>query len=492
MRRLARLVVLIVALVAAIVALVVWLVPGRDSKALAVSSACGDAAMLRHARLLDEARLAYAAIADVEDDSPCQRGGVVVAEADAEAARARERGDVYLRAARFKEIAGVRDGRRRAIGRARNAYIASLTLDPFAERARRGLRRVIRELERPVDRASANGRCEIGQQLRQARLLREAQLAYAQALRSGRNSRCVAAGLRLLRKDRATTQRWLKEARALKARDRKERARFWYVAALTMDPALTEARRALADLRGPDPREGQTWGRVEALAADVDPVFDGMGDVATWFTDNAPVFAVTAIVLLLLTLLTMFALLALTNFKPGRTLVAWFHTPRFTRRKMIVAAFTPSEDGHTTTALFAHWLPEPPVDPNGPGDEAVLNSDAALDLWEAPALPNDPLEGAMPLLALSPQLGAAAAVGRWVQSQSPRREYRFVGQTLEACDHGVGLRLVVTTRKGRSTLSNVWWANQLPGPAYDDDHEAEARHALALKAAAWAHDAATT
>jgi hypothetical protein len=478
--------ILVIAGIAAFVFFVIWLIPGSGEKGAKVNVACHDANVLRDARLLADARRGYAEIAQVDDQAGCLPGAKAATHKSAHAARVRERGDVYMAAFRLTKQAGIRDGLRRAARRARRAYVAALTIDPYDAPSRRNLDTLIAALDRPADRAMANARCALGGDLRRARLLREAQMAYAQALRSGHNTACVAGGLRKVRLNRGEATLDLERARLEQARGEDERARRADIAALTSDPSLSEARDALKALPGPDPHEGEPWGRIKAFGPDLNPVVEAVGDVVAWLGQNIGLLVIVTILVLLLYLLCRIFAMRLTANPTGARIVGLAHTPDFTRLKLRIAPFTPDDSSRTSTALFAHWLPVPPIHPAPGGEGVVRQSESPFDVLESPATPEDPLADLTPLVAAFPQFGAAAAVLKWVQAKAPRRETHFAGQTLEICDHGAGLRVQVSKTRG-APVSNVWWASMLPGPPYDPDHEAEARHALAMLAAAWAH-----
>src|SRR5215207_10705419 len=80
----------------------VWLAflnPTSHERSRAVNAACGDAWALLAAGQLDEARAAYSAI--VDEELHCSQGEAEVIQRAAMAARSREQGDQYLRAARL-------------------------------------------------------------------------------------------------------------------------------------------------------------------------------------------------------------------------------------------------------------------------------------------------------------------------------------------------------------------------------------------------------
>jgi hypothetical protein len=183
----------------------------------------------------------------------------------------------------------------------------------------------------------------------------------------------------------------------------------------------------------------------------------------------------------------MVALFRFTATRFGHRFVAGIYEPRFTRLSTRINPFTPDDPGHTSATVFAQWLSEPPPDPNATADESLVRTSAPLDIWQPAEAPADDLVSL--LAGLQP--GALGAVAKWVKGMAPRREVQFTGRALARCEHGPGLRVVLASRRGRPRDAGLWWATDLPGkPLIKESEEAEARHALAVHAAAWAYAAA--
>jgi hypothetical protein len=174
----------------------------------------------------------------------------------------------------------------------------------------------------------------------------------------------------------------------------------------------------------------------------------------------------------------------MTRSEKGLKRVGRFHTPAFCLQRLRVKPFAPADAGDTSTAVFLHWLPVQSPDPDDAGQEAMNVSTEPLEAWDEAAGTDelgDLLDG---------QPAALVALAKWFWGHRPRREVVFVGHALQRCEHGPGLRIIAKPRGGTAT-SDFWWASDLPGPPLSAEaDEAEARHALAIQAAAWARSAA--
>jgi hypothetical protein len=486
---------LLLLLALAIMAGIVWFaISDRDRHDDAVRAACDNAHALLAAGLLEEAQTAYRAIARADRDPVCTSEEPLPRWRRAYALAERAQGDQYLRAAQLTRAKTPDSGRKQqfdnalvvAIDRARAGYIRSLDWDPFDRTTHASLRKALALMTVPADEL-ADERCATAQKLRQHQLLPEAEMLYSQALRTASTRRCVASGLRDARAERATALSVWLEGRAAEDEDREQEARSHYLSALTVDPSLTIARTALAETEGPDPRGGTPSGRLSDVRAAMDDAADVGGDISGWFGDHTSDLAVGGIVLALAVLLAMVALFLFTATRFGHRFVAGIYEPRFTRLSTRINPFTPDDPGHTSATVFAQWLSEPPPDPNATADESLMRTSAPLDIWQPPEAPADDLVSL--LAGLQP--GALGAVATWVKGVAPRREVQFSGRTLARCEHGPGLRVVLASRRGRPRDAGLWWATDLPGkPLVKESEEAEARHALAIHAAAWAYAAA--
>ncbi len=455
---------------------------------------CADARRLLKAGLLDEARVAYQGIS--KHDIDCRTSDSAVVARGRRAAHYREQGDVYLRAAQLtrkdEQRAEARDAERAAarfeaarevaIQRSINGYTRSLRNEPHDAATRESLRTALALMAVPPD-PGANARCRVARKLRRAHLVGEAGIVYAQALRTGRTTRCVANKLRDARDDRAfATRHWRRGERAEQAGDKQE-GRREYIEALRLDPSLASAKQALAASAAPDPGAAKVevadaTGWVERAAADAQ-------DFAKWLTDHGGAAAVALVAAGLVLFVLMLVIFVVTKVRPVRSLVGWFHLPDFARRQYLVSPFSPADRGDTSTSVFLHWVMVPDPDPKEKGDEAVRGSPTPLEAWEGDERKQDAdmlLEG---------QAGVLVTVWRWLQRARPREETHFAGHALELCQHGPGLRVLVKERRGGVVDAGFWWAADLPGePLTGKDDEAEARHALAIYAAAWARQTA--
>ena len=355
-----------------LIAVALWVQPSDRERSDAIAAACSDARRLHRAGLLDEARRAYLDLAALDADRRCasQRWAV---DADVTASSAAiARGSVYFAAAQLAPDRS-RD-RSRAVSRATNAYIQALSVDPFSTEARARLGQLVTGMDRPLTTAAANERCRFANRLRTARLLDEAQVAYAQALRTGLTTSCARSDLRTVRQDRAAAHRIFRGGQTLEAAGRLELARPRYIAAIAWDPNLPNARAALDRVEGPDPRAGTTLGHLDAIAGSVDAQMDDVGAFATWLSDHAEAFAVAGAGLLILLPIVMWVIFGLTSKPRGRKLVDLIHLPRFARPQMIITGFTPADKAATSEALFAHWVAKELVKPDANVNETVSNT----------------------------------------------------------------------------------------------------------------------
>jgi hypothetical protein len=462
-----------------------WAVPDGDERTVAYDAACADAARLHSAGLLDEAREAYVRISDAEPQPDCASERVLVEGDDQASAAAAERGAVYFSAAQLK-----RGGAREVVlSRARNAYIGALSLDPYAADARRELGGLIAAMGVPMTTDAANARCAFADRLRNARMFELARRAYATALRTSRTTACVRYGLRVLRQDTATAEQIVRRARALDKADRPEEARPRYIAAVAWNPMAVGAREALDRIDGPDPRDGTTSGHLRNVA---DSVGVGVGDVrsaATWVKDNSEAFALVAAAVILVLPILMWLLYWVTVKPRGRGVVRRVYLPRFARTQLTVTTFIPEDKAATSRALFADWLGQRPANPDAEAGETVgdtIKGDALVtDIWEAPAVPPaDPVDA---LFAGTAASGMVAAALRLAQRVTPNREVRFSGELLDGSVHGPGLR-IVANRRFRPPQHHIWWAADLPSAPVEDEAASDAREALAIVAATWAHE----
>jgi hypothetical protein len=490
--RVARSLVLVLAgllVLAAAFFFVRWILPGDVMQESVIRSACRDAGLLHRARLLTDARAAFAETTKVDEEVRA-RGSCAVPvpaiEADvAAASEARERGEVYLAAYRLKRGMALELGRKRALRRARRALAESAAIDPYHEQTRRDLRTVLAAMPGPQTRAAANARCRMAGRLRAENLLPEAAIVYGQALRTGKNTKCVANGLLDARRDVAEAQKALFEARSAGAAGASEPARRRYLAALAGDPALSEARTELAAYPGPDPQEAKLGGRVSAL---VDDTIEKLGEWVDWLVEHAPAIGFAAVALLLVVFLAMALMMLLTRLPFVRGGLAPIRPlRRFTRPRTLLAAFTPEDKASSAGAVFAHHLSMAPILVDPQRDWGNDTGDIDQDTWEAPSVPNDPLKDAATLFGTIPQANFVAATMEWLRNTAPRREVRILGQMLDADERGHGMRVLLTARSGRSSRSFTAWTKDLPGPQLPDTPEARGRHAVAVRAAAWAH-----
>jgi hypothetical protein len=478
-------------LVAGLWSLARWVTPDDTLTGSVIVRSCFDADELHDAGLLDDARGAYRAIETAHGKGRCPPLDRSIASAVTEAALEREKGAEYLHAARLRRGTALERGRHIAEIRAREAFTRSLAIDPYHEETRRDLNGLLGQLGGPTDRASADDRCELGGRLRAAGLLPEAATLYTQSLRAARHSTCTRQGLRLTRDDMAKAQEALLEAKSLTAAGRREAARHKYLEALTINSALVDARAALPAHPGIDPREGTFWGRPQLMGEDA---VAWLGGAVNLLADHAAALVLAGIALCLLLLLLMVVLMFVTRAKFVRggldkRPLRWLPLRRFTHARILIAAFTPEEKASGAGAIFAHYLTMAPILQNAPLALGADGSEIPQDLIESPEAPRDPLEDAATLLAGIPQAAALAAVVQFLVNSAPRWEARLTGQVLDPDARGHGLRVLVTARRGRTSGTFTVWASDLPGPQLPDQPEAAARYALAIKAAAWAHDA---
>jgi hypothetical protein len=107
-------------------------------------------------------------------------------------------------------------------------------------------------------------------------------------------------------------------------------------------------------------------------------------------------------------------------------------------------------------------------------------------------VPEGPFVDAAALLGSSVPAGIVGAALKLAQRISPRREVRFSGQLLDRSEHGPGLRLtIIATRPRRPPKDRIWWGVELPSAPTQEEAETDARHALAIVAATWAHEQVT-
>jgi tetratricopeptide (TPR) repeat protein len=485
----------LLAILGVVLVVLVWAVGGDAAKGR--QAACTDAQQLVGARLLNEARAAYRGIVKAHVDCPLKPARVAALEATA--AKDREQGDQYLRAARLtrkaesgakarKDKHEVRHFARAKlvdVQRAIAGYSRSFRNDPQDAATRKGLEEALQLLAVPGDRA-ANARCAAAGRLWRAHALEESAILYAQALRTGRTSRCVHYRLRAARESRGKARRQWRAGQALADAGRKQAARADYIKALTTDPSLTGARMSLDATHPPDPRAGRFLGRVHSVEHTVQAVAKDGDTASAWLNGHAGAFAVAAVAVAVIVVALMWVLFGLTWGARANRVDLGTRVPAFCRRRALVSPFTPTDAGDTSTTVFAHWVTvhDPQVDDKG--DEAVYHSEHPVDAWDAPTAPPDDLA-----TLFSGQPGVLAAVWSLLRRATPRSEARFIGHATERCEHGPGLRVLYGKRNGAIKKASFWWARDLPGPPMTDaDHETEARHALAIWAAAWAREAA--
>ena len=164
------------------------------------------------------------------------------------------------------------------------------------------------------------------------------------------------------------------------------------------------------------------------------------------------------------------------------------HVPRFARKQLTVTGFTPQDKAGTSQAVFQYWLNRRPADPEADTDDTFRDSideDAATDSWRAPEV--SAATDIETLFADTAAAGFVAAALRLMQRVMPSREVRFSGELLDRSASGPGLR-VVATRRFRAPKDEIWWAADFPSIPVDGDAEADARHALVIVAATWAHE----
>ena len=470
-----------------VVALVWWDREPRDA-AKVVDRACTDAQQLHSARLLSEAALAFARIDDVDHDRRCKQSHPTAAEDRQSAAEAAERAYAYVRAADLKHVPTKADSRVRALRRARTALVDRLRLDPFDEAARSDLRHVLAQRDPPRSRTEANATCALADRVRAARLLNEAEMLYAQALRSGRNTSCLGSGLAAIRLSAAKAGRALIEARTYEATGKTEDARESYLAALEEDPSIVTARVALAGLPAGDPRRATYPGRLDVAIGNAT---DWLGTAVDWLAKHAGGLVLAILVLGLGVLLIMALMLWFTRARWVRRAFDWVPLlHRYTRTRTRVANFTPEDKGWSCGSVFAFYLPAPPIAGPPVGGGAVAPSKISIDVFEAAVAPADTATDAAGVLQAVPHAALLAAAATWFRENAPRREVRLFGQLLFAGSNRFGLRVLVVARNGRTLASEAFWAAELPGPAFESTEEDAARHALSIVGATWAHQKA--
>ena len=461
-----------------------WAAPDVDERDAAIEAACVDAAHLHSAGLLDEASAAYARIADVGFQAPCASERFLVENDDQASATAAERGAVYFAAAQIK-----RGGdRAKVLSRAQNAYIEALSLDPYAVDARRRLAALIAVMDVPMTGAVANARCAFADRLRNIRMFGLARDAYAKAVRAGRSSECKRFGMRAIREDSGIAVWIARRAGTLNKTGRPDEARARYIAALAWNPMTPGARTALATIDAPDPNDGTTSGHLLDVADSAGATVGHVGDAATWVKDNSDALAFGAVVVIIAVPILMWLLYGLTVTRRGRRIVGLVHVPRFARKQLTVTGFTPEDKASTARAVFQYWLTRRPADPHAAADATFRDSideDTATDAWSAPEV--SAAADLETLFADTAAAGFVAAALRLVQRVVPNREVRFSGELLDRSASGPGLR-VVATRRFRAPRDKIWWAGEFPSIPTEEEAEAEARHALVIIAATWAHE----
>jgi tetratricopeptide (TPR) repeat protein len=349
-----------------------WIKPGELIQGRSVVRACFDAQDLYDARLLREARSAYIAVEKTYGRHRCPPLDRSIEADQMLAAAEREKGAEYLRAAQLRRGARFEHGRRIAQVLARQAFTASLAIDPYQARTRRDLNLLLDELPGPTDRASADLRCLLGSRLRAAGLLPEAVTVYTQALRVARHSKCTAHGLRLTRTDLAQGRQSFVEADALSADGRHDAARHKYLQALAIDSAISEARKALAANPGPDPEDGTLTGRARST---FDAGVAGLGGFVDWLAAHAAALGRAVVAACVALLILMGFLMFLTRAKFVRGGLAtwplrWLPLRRFTHPRVRIAAFTPPEKAGGSEAIFAEYLMMAPILENADGGRA--------------------------------------------------------------------------------------------------------------------------
>jgi len=450
--------------------------PGNFDHAIRV--ACHDAHRLQRARMLDEAHARYERIARLEHGEQCKALVPGPAEYRRWAATYAERADGYLRAADLKSDTPNTP----ALRRAANALVTSLGLDPFGSTAHADFKRVMAALGQPRTRAEANEDCARAGLLRAARLLDEAEVMYARALRSGRHTRCFTGGLQKIRMGAGLARRNMLAAASLKSNGHQAEARLSYLQTLRRNASLTDARQAVLSL--PAPKLPRTTRRHAAMDT-IGGWLDWLTNALKWLGDHVAVAVVAGIALIPVIWFVMWMLLTASRIGLVRR---WMDLipplRRFTRTRTRVAAFTPAEDGSSCGSLFAHYLSLPRIRNGKP-------TGFAIDGFEATTASTDRVSAASVVAAI-PNAGALGAALTWFGEHAPGRNASLFGQLVKAGPDRFGLRVVVVGRNGRGLGSRTFWSADLPGPAYGKDDEDAARAALSILAASWAYEMVDT
>ena len=473
----------ILVLVLACCVVAYWQGDANDHEAEA-QRACDHLRRLDEARLRGDARKLLAKLEKAETTGECKGELPTREQFDEEdrlAATALVRAKIYRRAARLKRTAGIREGQRAAIRRARRAYMASLRLDPYNVAARRGLMLILAGRLGPGSRIAANERCRLARRLQRADLLQEAALVYAQALRTGRTTRCLRFALRDTRRQRgrAVALQRRGEAAASDAAG-KRAARRDYARALALDPSLGVARAKLAALPTPDPEETGFLARIG----------DGFSDMAAWLKKASDDLAgkIAGVVLLLvgvlaLAVLLSHALLLGTEGSTGfRNLVdkAPF-LRRFSRTHITLESADDNDASTLVLATIADTFEKGKV-PTGIPPATIQARPLPDSVGIGAGADGDALQGVATVLGALGGGDVITNVVTWVRKSVARRQVRVVCHLLPASAQGVALRIGVRDRRDRPVDSMSRSAATVPGGVTSDD---DAYHALAIKGGEW-------
>jgi hypothetical protein len=314
-----------------------------------------------------------------------------------------------------------------------------------------------------------------------------ARRAYGQALASGLTTSCAQYGLRVMRQDQAAAAYIVRRAHNLDRAGKPELARTRYIAALAWDPMAPGAHAGLDATDAPDPRDGTASGHLSDIFGFVGLRVGNLGDGATWVKDNLQAIALGVAALIVALPILMWLLYWITSTSRGKRWVGLIYLPRFARTRLRIVSFTPEDKAGTSRAQFATWLGQRLANPNAAAEDTFndsISEPSVTDSWRAPAAPaSGDIEA---IFAGTPASGIVAAAFSLLHRVSPDREVRFYGELLDPSGNGPGLRVIATRRFGPQT-TRTFWANELPSAPAETEAEAEAREALAIYAATWAH-----
>jgi hypothetical protein len=474
------------AVVPVLIATVALVAAPRAASAASVTEVCEDAERLIAAGLVSDARAQLARVRDADARAPCL-GAALATLTEQEGIRdlGLERAKVYRRVAALKRGQRLRRARRTAYLRAIRGYITALSRDRANALARRGLRKLIGAQIGPNTAKGANDRCRLASRLTNARLLAEARIVYAKALRTAQTTNCLH-GLRRERKLRALAMLRYRRAKLQDAAGDNDKARRAYIAALSADPSLAGAANALSDITPPR-SHFPLWNWLRDKGADL---AEHAEDAATYVGDHPTAFALLAgLAVALLSGACYLAYWTTDWSRTARRACELVRLRRFGCTRVSVQPFTGTDSeklGGGASAVLIDVLSRPRVSSEGDSSNNRPRRSSPIDVAPASDSTDAGIEG---LLGAFPQAKGITAVITWIKGRGlAKRAFTISGELVPAGTSGLGLSLQIARWSGRRQASRLFWQGDW---APEETDAGRIAYALAVAGAEWTREALT-